>query len=54
MKQLILDVLSRFKSTQTNLESIAARELLATEIEKALVQNEQIRKIERELYRGEG
>ena len=36
------------------MESDAAREMLATEIEAVLIQNEQIRKITKELYKGEG
>ena len=54
MKHLILKVLNRHKSSQTNLASKSAREMIATEIEAVLQQNEQIKEIERELYRGEG
>jgi len=54
MKHLIKKVLDRHKSGQFNMESDAAREMLATEIEAVLIQNEQIRKITKELYKGEG
>ena len=54
IKDLILKVLDRHKDRQVNLSSVASRELLATEIEAVLKQNEQIIEIERELYRGEG
>jgi hypothetical protein len=54
MKHLIKKVLDRHKSGQFNMESDAAREMLATEIEAVLIQNEQVRKITKELYKGEG
>jgi hypothetical protein len=54
MKYLIKKVLDKYKDKQLNLGSEAARENLAIEIEAKLIQNEQIIKIERELYRGEG
>ena len=54
MKHLIKEVLDKYKDKQINLGSETAREHLATEIESVLIQNEQIIKIERELYRGEG
>jgi hypothetical protein len=53
-KDLILNVLDKHKDKQLNLASASARELLATEIEAKLIQNEQIIEIEQELYRGEG
>ena len=53
-KDLILNVLDKHKDEQLNLASASARELLATEIEAKLIQNEQIIEIEQELYRGEG
>ena len=53
-KNLILEVLNKHKDKQVNLASSAARELLATEIEAVLQQNEQIIEIQRALYRGEG
>ena len=34
--------------------SKSAREMLATEIEAVLIQDEQVRQITRELYKGEG
>ena len=45
MKHLILKVLDRYKDRQINLGS---------EIEAVLIQNEQVRQIQRELYKGEG
>ena len=54
MKHLILEVLDKYKDKQLNLGYEVARENLAIEIEAKLIQNEQIIKIERELYRGEG
>ena len=58
MKHLILKVLDRYKDRrwqdQINLGSEVDREKLASEIEATLMQNEQIRQIERALYRGEG
>ena len=54
IKDLILKVLDRHKNGQFNMGSDSAREMLATEIEAVLKQNEQIIEIERELYRGEG
>ena len=54
MKHLILEVLDKYKDKQLNLGSEAARENLAIEIEAKLIQNEQIKQIERALYRGEG
>ena len=54
MKYIILKVLDRHKSGQFNMESDAAREMLATEIEAVLIQDEQIRLLTKELYKGEG
>ena len=54
IKDLILKVLDRHKNGQFNMGSDSAREILATEIEAVLKQNEQIITIRRELYRGEG
>ncbi len=54
MKHLIKKVLDRHKSGQFNMESDSAREMLATEIEAVLLQNEQIKLITKELYKGEG
>ena len=54
MKHLIKKVLDRHKSGQFNMESDAAREMLATEIEAVLIQDEQIRLLTKELYKGEG
>ena len=54
MKQIIKSVLDRYKDQQINLGSEAAREQIALEIEAALIQNEQIKQIKRELYKGEG
>ena len=54
MKHLIMKVLDRHKSGQLNLESDSAREMLATEIEAVLIQDEQIKQITKELYKGEG
>jgi len=54
MKHLIKKVLDRHKSGQFNKKSDSAREMLATEIEAVLLQNEQIKLITKELYKGEG
>ena len=54
MKHLIKKVLDRYKDRQINLGSESARMQIATEIEAVLIQNEQVRKIQRELYKGEG
>ena len=54
MKHLILKVLDRYKDRQINLASETAREQIASEIEAVLIQNEQVRQIRRELYKGEG
>jgi len=54
MKHLIKKVLDRHKNGQLNMSSESAREMLATEIEAVLIQNEQVRKLQRELYEGEG
>jgi len=54
MKHLIKKVLDRHKNGQFNMGSESAREMLATEIEAVLIQNEQVRKLQRELYEGEG
>lgn len=54
MKHLIKKVLDRHKNGQFNMGSDSAREMLATEIEAVLIQNEQVRKLQRELYKGEG
>ena len=54
MKHLILKVLDRYKDRQINLASKTAREQIASEIEAVLIQNEQVRQIQRELYKGEG
>ena len=54
MKQIIKSVLDRYTDKQINLGSEAAREQIASEIEAVLLQNEQVRKIQRELYKGEG
>lgn len=54
MKQIIKSVLDRYKDKQINLGSESAREQIASEIEAALIQNEQVRQIEHELYKGEG
>jgi len=54
MKHLIKKVLDRHKNGQFNMGSESAREMLATEIEAVLLQNEQVRKLQRELYKGEG
>jgi len=54
MKHIILKVLDRHKSGQFNMGSDSAREMLATEIEAVLLQNEQIKLITKELYKGEG
>jgi hypothetical protein len=54
MKHLIKKVLDRHKNGQFNMGSESAREMLATEIEAVLIQNEQVRKLQRELYKGEG
>ena len=54
MKHLIKKVLDKHKNGQFNMGSESAREMLATEIEAVLIQNEQVRKLQRELYKGEG
>ena len=54
MKHIILKVLDRHKDSQFNMSYKSAREMLATEIEAVLIQDEQVRKITRELYKGEG
>jgi hypothetical protein len=54
MRHLIKKVLDRHKNGQFNMGSESAREMLATEIEAVLIQNEQVRKLQRELYKGEG
>jgi hypothetical protein len=54
MKHLIKKVLDRHKSGQFNMGSDSAREMLATEIEAVLIQDEQIKLIAQELYKGEG
>ena len=53
MKHLIKKVLDRYKNRQINLGSESARKNLASEIEAVLQQNEQVRKLQRELYKGE-
>ena len=54
MKHIILKVLNRHKDSQFNMASESAREMLATEIEAVLIQDEQLRQITRQLYKGEG
>ena len=54
MKHVILKVLDRHKNSQFNMASKSAREMLATEIEAVLIQDEQLRIITKELYKGEG
>jgi|TARA_B100000073_G_scaffold301479_1_gene268443 hypothetical protein len=54
MKHLIKKVLDRHKNGQFNMSSDSAREMLATEIEAVLIQDEQLRLITKELYKGEG
>ena len=54
MKHIILKVLNRHKDSQFNMGSKSAREMLATEIEAVLIQDEQIRLLTKELYKGEG
>ena len=54
MKHIILKVLNRHKDGQFNMGSESAREMLATEIEAVLIQDEQLRLITKELYKGEG
>tara|TARA_B100000287_G_scaffold368084_1_gene364195 strand:- start:329 stop:493 length:165 start_codon:yes stop_codon:yes gene_type:complete len=54
MKHLIKKVLDRYKNRQINLGSESARENLASEIEAVLIQDKQVRKLQRELYKGEG
>tara|TARA_Y100001963_G_scaffold110585_1_gene152914 strand:+ start:1503 stop:1667 length:165 start_codon:yes stop_codon:yes gene_type:complete len=54
MKHLIKKVLDRYKDRQINLGSESAREHLASEIEVVLIQDKQVRKLQRELYKGEG
>ena len=46
--------MNRHKDSQFNMSSKSAREMLATEIEAVLIQDEQVRQITRELYKGEG
>ena len=48
MRHLIKKVLDRHKNGQFNMGSESAREMLATEIEAVLIQNEQESKIEGE------
>ena len=43
MKHIILKVLDRHKNSQFNMCSDSAREMLATEIEAVLIQDEQIK-----------
>lgn len=54
MKYLIKKVLDKYKDKQLDLSSDDIREQIASEIEAKLIKNEQIRQIERALYRGEG
>ena len=54
MKHIILKVLNRHKDGQFNMGSESAREMLATEIEAVLIEDEQLRLITKELYKGEG
>ena len=54
IKDLILKVLDRHKNGQINMGSNSAREMLAVEIEAVLIQDEQVRLITKELYKGEG
>ena len=54
MKHLIKKVLDRHKNGQFNMGSDSAREMLAAEIEAVLIQDEQVRLITKELYKGEG
>ena len=54
MKHLIKKVLDRHKSGQFNMGSDSAREMLAVEIEAVLIQDEQIKQITKELYKGGG
>ena len=54
MKHLIKKVLDRYKNRQINLGSESARENLASEIEAVLIQDKQVGKLQRELYKGEG
>ena len=54
MKHIILKVLNRHKDSQFNMGSKSAREMLATEIEAVLIQDEQLQIITKELYKGEG
>ena len=51
-KDLILNVLDKHKDKQLNLASASARELLATEIEAKLIQNEQIQTNQRTKFMG--
>ncbi len=46
--------MDRHKDGQFNMGSKSAREMLATEIEAVLIQDEQLRIITKELYKGEG
>ena len=54
MKHLIKKVLDRHKSGQFNKGDESDREMLAAEIEAVLIQDEQVRLITKELYKGEG
>ena len=54
MRHLIKKVLDRYKNGQTNLGSESAREMIAAEIEAVLIQDEQMKLITKELYKGEG
>ena len=54
MKHIILKVLNRHKDSQFNMSSKSAREMLDTEIEAVLIQDEKLRIITKELYKGEG
>ena len=51
---IFINVLDRYKNGQTNLDSKAAREMIAAEIEAVLISNEQVKQITRDLYKGEG
>ena len=46
--------MNRHKDSQFNMGSKSAREMLATEIEAVLIQDEQLQIITKELYKGEG
>ena len=54
MRDIIKSVLDRHKDSQLNLGSESARESLSVEIEAVLIQDEQLRIITKELYKGEG